>query len=294
MSKTPLESREIIVFCRSICTSDRHGFLENTRSNPYHVVHRGEAMQHSLEAYFLVNLAADTALLALIARANECMRLRRILLSGLLAASYALLTQTVSARLEHPFVQLLLLAILSMILCRDGSVWQWSSIAIQLTGGAAMLGGFGLLLPSPEKLPAITIGSGLLLVGAVLSIRNRRMHSWEVMVTIALRGHSVSFRALIDTGNRLHEPISGASVLIAEATLLDQLPTCGVPRRRVSFGGLGGSGAMDCFHPDAVLIHRGDSFIRAPEVWIAAYPGRIPGPTRALAPPSFAVIPGRD
>ena len=113
-------------------------------------------------------------------------------------------------------------------------------------------------------------------------------------MTIALRGRSVSFRALIDTGNRLHEPISGASVLIAESALLDHLPTGSIPHRRVSFGGLGGSGALDCFHPDAVLIHRGDSFIRAPDVWIAAYPGRIPGPTRALAPPSFAVIPGKD
>lgn len=251
-------------------------------------------MQHSLEAYFLVNLAADTALLAVIARANECMRLRRVLFSGILAASYALSTQTVSVRLEHPAVQLLLLAILSIILCHDGDPWQWGTVAIQLSGGAAMLGGFGSLFAVPDRFPVVILGSGLLLVGMVLGIRNRRMHSWEVMVTIALRGRSISFRALIDTGNRLHEPISGASVLIAESALLKQLPTCCIPHRRVSFGGLGGSGAMECFHPDAVFIHRGDSFIRAPDVWIAAYPGRIPGPTRALAPPSFAVIPGKD
>ena len=43
----------------------------------------------------------------------------------------------------------------------------------------------------------------------------------------------------------------------------------------------------------AVLIRRGDRYLRAPDVWIAAYPGRIPGSTHALAPPSFAVIPGK-
>ena len=41
-------------------------------------------------------------------------------------------------------------------------------------------------------------------------------------------------------------------------------------------------------------VRRGDSFFRAPDVWIASYPGKIPGSTRALAPPSFAVIPGKS
>lgn len=250
-------------------------------------------MQHSLEAYFFVNLAVDSALIAVVARANGCMRLRRVFIGSLLAASYALLTEEVSPRLSHPVIQLLLLAILGMILCRESDVRQWGSVSVQLLGGAMMLGGAGAMVSTPEKMPAAAIGAGLVMTIAILNIRNQRLTTWEVTVLIALKGCSVSFRALIDTGNRLHEPISGLPVLIAESGLLDELPTDNVHCRRISFGVLGGGGAVECFRPDAVLIRRGDRFFRAPDVWVAAYPGRIPGSTRALAPPSFAVIPGR-
>ena len=250
-------------------------------------------MQHSLEAYFLVNFAVDAALIAVVSRANECMRLRRVCFGSLLAASYALLTKTVSERLAHPLLQLLLLAILSMVLCGESDAKQWISIAIQITGGAMMLGGVGSLVPAPEKFPTALLGAGLVLASAILCVRSRRMLTWEVTVLIALHGRSVSFRALIDTGNRLREPISGLPVLIAESALLEALPTDDLTFRRVSFGVLGGSGAVKCFRPDAVLIRRGDRFFRAPDIWVAAYPGRIPGSTRALAPPSFAVIPGK-
>ena len=60
-----------------------------------------------------------------------------------------------------------------------------------------------------------------------------------------------------------------------------------------SFGGLGGCGTVRCFHPDHVWICRGGQLIPAPEIWVAVYPGRIPGMQRALAPPSFAIIPGK-
>ena len=251
-------------------------------------------MQHSLEAYFLVNLAVDAALIAVVSRANECMRLRRVCYGSLLAASYALATETVSARLAHPAIQLLLLAVLGLILCGEPDVQKWCSVSIQLAGGATMLGGTSALLPSPERFPVAAIGAGLVLICAILNVRNHRMFTWEVTVLIALRGCSVSFRALIDTGNRLHEPVSGLPVLIAESALLHDLPIAEMPSRRISFGALGGSGSVKCFHPDAVLIRRGDKFFRAPDVWVAIYPGRIPGAMRALAPPSFAVIPGKS
>ena len=63
--------------------------------------------------------------------------------------------------------------------------------------------------------------------------------------------------------------------------------------RQVAFGGLGGCGTVRCFHPDHVWICRGGQLIPAPEIWVAVYPGRIPGMQRALAPPSFAIIPGK-
>jgi len=253
-------------------------------------------MQKSLELYFLVNFAVDTALIAVVARANECLRMQRVFLCGLLAASYALLAQTVSLRLTSPAIQILLLAILSMILVGDSSIPRFGSLSIQLLGGAMILGGTGALFPSSSEFPAALIGAGLILTGVVLSIRTSRLITWDVTVLIALKGKSVNLRALIDTGNRLREPISGLPVIIAESEalkpLFSDLSFDRLPCRQVAFGALGGRGTIRAFRPDCVLIRRGDRFVRAPEVWVAVYPGRIPGPTRALAPPSFAVIPG--
>lgn len=249
-------------------------------------------MHHSLEAYFLANFAADVALLAVVARANECMRLRRVLLSGILAAFYALMTEVVSSRLEHPAIQIVLLIILSMLLIGEPDARKWSSIAIQLAGGAMILGGIGGIVPSSGRFTAAAFGAGLLLVMTILNVRARRIFTWDVTVLISAQGHNTSFRALIDTGNRLHEPVSGLPVLIAESRLLDALPVNELSCRRISFGVLGGGGTMQCFRPDSVLIQRGKTVVRAPDVWVAVYPDRIPGPAGALAPPSFAIIPG--
>ncbi len=250
-------------------------------------------MQHSLEAYFLVNFMVDTALMATVARANECLKMRRVLLCSFLAASYALLTKTVSARLAHPMIQLMLLTPLGMLLCGDCEVRSWAFMVLQLFGGAMMLGGVGMLVPAQGPLQPVALGAGILLAGIVLRVRACRATNWEVTVMISAHGRTTSFRALIDTGNRLHEPLSGLPVLIAEEDLLGDVLDEQLTFRRIAYGGLGGSGAVQCFRPDMVLIRRGDQLVRAPEVWVAAYPGKFPGTSRALAPPSFAVIPGK-
>ena len=250
-------------------------------------------MQQSLEAYFLINLAVDVALIAVVARTNGCFRLWRTLTGGFLAAVYALLVRTVSERLAHPAIQLVLIVPVSLIVTGDPSPHKWLSVAFQLSCGALMLGGIGGLA---ARNIAAGIGGGLLLLSLLLNVRRHRMSAWDVTVCLRYRGRSTSFRALIDTGNRLREPISGLPVLIAEASLLRGIfPTdrdSAVSCRRVTFGALGGGGSVRCFHPDSVLICRGSRLIPAPEVWVAVYPGKIPGSSRALAPPSFAIIPG--
>lgn len=158
-----------------------------------------------------------------------------------------------------------------------------------------MLGGIGSILPENRALIPAGLGAGVLLIGVMLSFHRRRLVTWEVTVLLSLRGRTASFRALIDTGNRLHEPISGLPVLIAENSLLQNfLQSLQIPFRSIAFGGLGGNGNVRCFRPDMVLIRRGDQFVRAPDVWVALYPGKFPGTSRALAPPSFAVIPGKN
>lgn len=251
-------------------------------------------MAHSLEAYFLVNFAVDAALSGVIARANECFRLSRILFCGFLGACYAILIESVSARLANPLIQMVLLIILSIILCGDPSMARWRPIALQLFGGAMILGGIGSLHCVSGRTLPLLLGAGLILTGILFSQRSRLMRAWEVSVLVSLRGKSSSFTALIDTGNRLHEPLSGLPVLVAESGLLrDLLSSDRIAYRSVAFGALNGKGSLKCFRPDMVLIRRGDRFVRAPDVWIGVYPGTIPGVSRALAPPSFAVIPGK-
>jgi len=108
-------------------------------------------------------------------------------------------------------------------------------------------------------------------------------------VTLCLRvgSRSASFPALVDTGNRLREPLSGLPVLIAEAPLVrDILPKTGY--RTLGFGALGGEGRMACFRPDALWIVSGRKRRRGPDIWVAVSPTPLPGLCQALAPPEFA------
>lgn len=255
-------------------------------------------MLQSVEFYFLMNFALDAALIAVVSRANGCMQLSRTLAAGLLGASYAVLVEVVTPRLAHPAIQLALAALLTLIVCGDPSPRRWISIAFQLFCGILLLGGIGQLAPHGSRISlTIALCAGLLLIHLLLTVRNNRIESWEVTLSLRYRGKCVSFKALIDTGNRLREPISGLPVLIAESSLLRNLLPDGadesIPCRQIAFGSLGGGGMVRCFHPDTVLIRRGNRLVQAPEVWVAVYPGKIPGVSRALAPPSFAVIPGK-
>ncbi len=247
-------------------------------------------MSGSIEAYFLMNFAVDAALIAVVARANGCFRMRRALLAGLIAALYAVLAVRLP-RLTHPMVQLALAAPVALAACGDPDPRRWAGMALQLFCGALLLGGAASLLPMPMRaaIPLALI-AGLAALYALLRVRRMRAAGWEVTVLLSLRGRLVAFRALIDTGNRLREPISGLPVLIAESSLLDGLLAGAAHGRWVAFGALGGGGMVRCFRPDAVFIRRGNRLMRAPEVWVAAYPGRIPGASRALAPPSFALV----
>lgn len=253
-------------------------------------------MTGSLEACGLFNLLMDAALLAVVARANGCLSFRRVLLCACIAAGYSLLTIAVPT-LAHPLVQLPLLFPISLILCGSGDAHRWGSVAFQLLCGAALIGGLCALFP-PRTLLALclTLSSALLALHILYAVRHKRMFTWEVRVSLCFQGKSIRFPALIDTGNRLREPMSGLPVLIAEASLLDGLLGGELApglTRQVAFGGLGGCGTVRCFHPDHVWICRGGQLIPAPEIWVAVYPGRIPGMQRALAPPSFAIIPGK-
>ena len=248
-------------------------------------------MKDSLEMYFLMNFLVDTSLMAIVARTNNCLHIRRLLPAGMLAAFYALAVHQVSPELAHPLIQAPLLAIVSLMLCADPYVRRWSALSVRLISCALLAGGAGMMVHDEPTKKTFAVCSGLLLALFLLKEKNCPELNWEITVCILHRGKAVTFPALIDTGNRLREPVSGQPVLIAETAVLQPLlrEDCEA-FRNVSFGALGGTGTIRCFRPESVLIYCGDRLIHAPEVWIADYRGTIPGSARALAPPSFAAV----
>lgn len=243
----------------------------------------------SIERYLLTNLIADLALLGAAAKALGVFRWRRVTLAGLLCAVYA----PVAAAWPGPWagvpMQILLLSAASLLIAHDCGPRLWLKTAALTVGGAMLAGGASRL---PVFRVAGSLGAAYALLGAtllvlMLSARNPLRGDWQVCLSLENNGASARFTALIDTGNRLREPISGLPVLIAEARLLEGvLPDAGW--RELRFGAVGGGGSMACFKPAGLWIERGRRRRRAPEVWIALSPGPLPGSARALAPSEFA------
>ncbi len=248
---------------------------------------RGEAM--SIEAFLLLNLAADLALLGATAKALGIFRWRRVLACGIICAGYGILATTRPVPWATMSVQLALLAGVSGLIAQGCGPWLWLK-ALALTAGGALLAGGVAQIPcfaakGPEGILCALLGAALLML--MLSVRQPLRGDWQVTLSLETGVGRVRFPALIDTGNRLREPLSGLPVVIAEARLLEgALPGSGW--RQLPFGAVGGSGRMACFRPAALWIERGRHRSRAPEVWIALYPGPLPGSASALAPSEFA------
>jgi len=125
-------------------------------------------------------------------------------------------------------------------------------------------------------------------------LMRRRMHinyRWNIEALIENNGKQIVFDALIDTGNRLREPISGLPVMIVAADLFPPGFAAETAMRPLSFSVLGSSGEIKAFRTSAVQIRNSaGSFRSAPECYVALFPGRMPGKLKALAPPEFTEV----
>ena len=258
-------------------------------------------MAVSVEAYWLVNFAMDLLATAIIARSLGRVRWKRVALAAAVGASWAALAQLGALRFLGSLPALAALSLLMAAVAIPPD-----SLRSALVSGAALLGG-GVFLGGVQ-LAALRLfrGAGaaaffagaLLGAGALLAataLRKKRLVTWEVQVFLSAGGGEARFRALVDTGNRLREPFSGLPVLICERGVLadvlpagyDALPPGGAPPgfRRVGYGALGGGGRMNCFRPELCLVDYGNGYLKSPDLWVAVYPGKMPGGVRALAPP---------
>ena len=174
---------------------------------------------------------------------------------------------------------MLAMVLTAMITVRDANPWRWGAFSAQLLAGTTLIGGLSQFF-HPK--------TGLLACGRYRAWADDPLpRAGDVRRTNAQldghglhflsRGKQARFRALIDTGNRLREPLSGLPVLIAEEKLLNGLDFSGVKFRNVAFGGLGGGGTLRCFRPEAVYLIQNGHKRRVSDVCVAIYEGIVPG-----------------
>ena len=242
----------------------------------------------SIEGYLAVNLVADFALLAGASRALGVFRWRRVLAADALCAGYAVLAAIWPVPWASVPVQLALLALVALMIADRADYRSWRVAALSLAAWALVCGGIALPIVRGPVGALAGILAGTALLCALYGARSPADACWQVRLGLRVGDKTARFPALIDTGNRLREPVSGQPVVIAEVALLrGLLPEGGY--RVLRFGALGGNGDMACFKPTDLWIERGLRRVRAPDVWVAVAPGPLPGQYGALAPGEFAL-----
>lgn len=238
----------------------------------------------AVEAMFPLDLLMDVCILSAVQLALDrpCLKrlLRAILLLQLMTVFSILLP---AARAAMP----LALALAAHALLGRRSIRAVIEAGLALFCGYAACAGF---LSLSGRRMATTL-SGLLFFCVLLYRRRHIRSQWNIEVILEYKGRQRCFTALIDTGNRLKEHLSGLPVFIVEEATLGRTIEDIHPDSCISipYGVLGSSGEILCFRPDKLSIMRDDgSSTAAPECLVGIFPSRIPGSTHALAPPEFA------
>lgn len=257
----------------------------------------------SIEAFVITNLAMNLLVLTVSARRIGHVRWRRVLAAAGVGTAYAALAYVWIPALRGFAAQSACLLVMALVLFAGpgrGSRWIHGIACIAV--GCVFAGGVMALLAGRMKpgSPLMTaVGLAVVALCAFLSDGIGRSVSREttVLLRIATRMGSTEIEALVDTGNRLHEPLSGLPVIIVGRRYLKGLlddsclvrPGGRLPPgfRIVRYGVLGGNGEMYCFRPESVCIWRKGRWSEAPDVWIAVCMDEIPSGVQALTPPVF-------
>ena len=235
----------------------------------------------------MIDLAMDLCILCAVQLGFGALRPGRLLFAEAMLAACSRLCAGAPGPLPQAAAYLLCAAALTGS-CRPLAVAETAAClmcAFSACAGLASLGGGRALAAAPL---------GAFALAWIVRRRRNGRTRWNVELYVELNGASDRFPALIDTGNRLRDRKSGLPVLIVEAAAAPRISAEArrldpAELRALPFGVLGGAGELKCFRPDRVeLCSPGAPPRPAPLCLVGAYPGRIPGPTRALAPPEFA------
>lgn len=252
-------------------------------------------MYQSIESVMLTEFVIDTLALSAALRPRYRISLPRLMCAAAAGAlcSGAVLVAAPPLAVRVAAIPLVMIAMICICTGRVAPNGLPGAMAGMLAVSALMAA--GVRLAGTKYTLAVSMASAVC-AGFVMGSHKRWLECWEKDICIMRGMESVRFSALIDTGNRLREPVSGLPVLVAEEKLLRPLLPDGFDPahalktlpgdfRLVAFGGVGGNGMLGCFIPDRLTV--GGSARPAPDMWIAVYPGSLPGRHRALAPPAL-------
>ena len=242
----------------------------------------------SIERFLLTNFVANLMLLAVSTRAVGRVLPGRVLCAALLGTLYALFAYASGkAWPRSPACALGCLIAMCLVACPPGSLRKRARLCASLAVCSGLAGGIQLALRRSS--PALFLAA-MLLYALFTGCRRRAREVREVRLRLDFSGGQVEVCALVDSGNRLHEPLSGLPVLLVERECLERalgrrtLDRLEGQGRPVRFRSLGSSGELICLPARRLQIVRRGRLFPAGDVFVAPCEHTLSGEHQAIAP----------
>lgn len=198
------------------------------------------------DIFFLINFCFDFSLLYLAGRlARSAVRGRRLLLAAALGSGFALaglypqmqFLMTLPAELVASALMVAvaypatvrnlgsyattlgLFYVASLLVGGAALGWNYLVSGVASVDGGAATGNLGL----GSVIPAVLVGGVLVHWAFVTGKERQRVSAFCVPCRVEVEGNQAEFRGLVDTGNRLRDPLSDDPVVIVEYPALGQL-----------------------------------------------------------------------
>lgn len=242
----------------------------------------------SIERFLLTNFVANLMLLAVSTRAVGRVTPWRVLCAALLGTLYALFAYASGkAWLRSPACALGCLIGMCLVACPPGSLRKRARLCASLAVCSGLAGGIQLALGQAS--PALFLAA-MALYALFTGCRRSAREVREVRLRLEFSGGQVDVCALVDSGNRLHEPLSGLPVLLVERECLERalgrqnLDRLEAQGRPVRFRSLGSSGELNCLPARRLRIVQRGRLLPAGDVFVAPCEHTLSGEHQAIAP----------
>lgn len=198
-----------------------------------------------VETFFLWNLCVDAGLLWLVAAwRGGRMHPLRILLGALLGALYAVLAAAAGGMLRSLPAQIIASLGMAAVALPKTTLRKLAQSMGVLWLGAAIMGGIQAMGLSMLPAGLATGFSGM----ALLRRKNTPLPP-SILLTIRVAEMESTMEAIVDTGNRALDPVTGFPVVLIPAGIFDT-EAC----RMLVIRTAAGRCLLPCFVPDALLL----------------------------------------